>query len=50
MRQYIVYTHLGEMMTWAVSAKKAISNIRFRIYGRGDYSWEVELWTAREVA
>lgn len=30
---YYVHTHLGRFETWAVSAKKAIANIRFRLFG-----------------
>lgn len=33
-KRYIVETHLGLFETWAVSAKKAIANIRFRLAGR----------------
>ena len=34
MRRYIVSTHLGDFPTTAASPEKAISNIRFRIFGR----------------
>ncbi len=34
MKNWIVETHLGLFETWAVSAKKAIANIRFRLAGR----------------
>ena len=30
---WIVSTHLGDYRTWATSAKRAISNIRFRLFG-----------------
>ena len=44
-RHYVVYTHLGPFETWAASAEKALSNIRWRVYGgRCDartWSWEV---------
>ena len=33
-KKWIVETHLGLFETWAVSAKKAIANIRFRLDGR----------------
>lgn len=33
-KRWIVETHLGLFETWAVSAKKAIANIRYRIAGR----------------
>ena len=33
-KRYIVETHVGVFETWAVSAKKAIANIRFRLVGR----------------
>lgn len=31
--RWIVETHLGPFETWATSAAKAISNIRFRLFG-----------------
>lgn len=34
MHKYIVSTHLGDFETTAPSPEKAISNIRFRIFGR----------------
>ena len=49
MKQYRVSTHVGNYTTRAMSAKKAISNIRFRLYGRGvpaSVSWS---WTAKEI-
>ncbi len=33
-KRWIVETHLGLFETWAVSAKKAIANIRYRIAGQ----------------
>ena len=48
MKTYIVSTHVGEYMTMAVSAKKALSNIRFRLYGRSGYA-KTEYWTVREA-
>ncbi len=48
--KYIVSTHVGEFTTWATSPKKAISNIRFRLYGRTADSATVKYWTAREAA
>ena len=32
-KRYIVETHVGIYDTWATSSKKAISNIRFRLFG-----------------
>lgn len=32
-RHFVVYTHLGPFETWAVSAKKALANVRWRVYG-----------------
>ena len=32
-RKWIVETHLGPEPTWATSAEKAISNVRYRIFG-----------------
>ena len=31
--RWIVETHIGNFPTWATSAEKAISNIRFRLFG-----------------
>lgn len=50
MRKYIVETHLGKFVTTATSEKKAISNIRFRVYGRQPAEWNCKYWTARAVA
>jgi hypothetical protein len=48
MKTYIVSTHLGDFKTMAVSAKKALSNIRFRLYGRSGYA-KTEYWTVKEA-
>ena len=32
-KKWIVETHVGLFETWAVSAKKAIANIRYRLAG-----------------
>lgn len=47
MRKYIVSTHLGDFETTATSPAKAISNIRFRIFGRYADSAATKYWTAR---
>lgn len=50
MKTYAVSTHVGIFTTRAASAEKAISNVRYRIYGRGvpaSVSWS---WTAKEMA
>jgi hypothetical protein len=48
MRKYIVSTHLGDFPTTAATPEKAISNIRWRIFGRsacaGRYT---QNWTVR---
>ena len=47
MKRYIVSTHLGDFETTASSPAKAISNIRFRIFGRSAAaSRYVQNWTA----
>ena len=48
-KRWIVETHLGLFETWAVSAKKAIANIRWRIYGRCADSSDTMYWQAREA-
>lgn len=48
MRKYIVHTHLGDFPTCASSPAKAISNIRFRIFGRSAAAKRyVQNWTAK---
>ena len=51
MRKYIVSTHLGDFATTAATPEKAISNIRWRIFGcsarAGRYT---QNWTVRAVA
>lgn len=34
-RRYIVYTHVGTFETWATSPRRAIANVRYRLFGRG---------------
>ena len=46
-RLYICSTHLGDFETWATSAAKAISNVRFRLFGRGYHAQYTGNWTAR---
>lgn len=50
MKKYIVSTHLGEFATTATSPQKAISNVRFRVYGRQPTDWHCKYWTVRECA
>lgn len=50
MKKYIVSTHLGEFATMATSERKALSNIRFRVYGRQPTDWHCKYWTVRECA
>lgn len=50
MRKFIVETHVGKFETSATSEKKAISNVRFRVYGRQPTDWHCKYWIAREVA
>lgn len=47
MKTYIVETHLGVYLTMATSAKKALNNIRFRIYGRSGFA-KTDYWTVKE--
>ncbi len=47
-KRWIVETHLGLFETWAVSAKKAIANIRYRIAGR-QCNCPTTYWQAREA-
>ena len=49
-RKYIVVTHLGDFPTWATSPAKAISNVRFRLFGAGAHGRYTSGWTVREAA
>ena len=51
MKTYIVSTHLGDKETTATSPQKAISNIRFRIFGPRSAIAKryVQGWTVREA-
>lgn len=49
-RKFIVSTHVGDFTTYATSPKKAISNIRFRLFGRTADSNDTIYWTAKEAA
>lgn len=49
MKKYIVETHLGDYETMATSARKALSNVRFRLYGRSGYA-KTKYWTVKEVS
>lgn len=48
MKTYIVSTHLGDFETMAVNAKKALSNIRFRLFGCRGYI-NTTYWTVKEA-
>lgn len=51
MKTYIVETHLGNFETTAESAEKAISNIRYRMFGNSASGRKFAAgWTAREAA
>ena len=50
MKKYIVSTHLGDFATTAASPARAISNIRFRIFGRSPAAKRyIPGWTVREA-
>lgn len=44
-RKWLVQTHLGDFETWAVSEKKAIANVRFRVFG-GSFGCDTSCWRA----
>jgi hypothetical protein len=52
MKKYVVDTHLGKFETCATSERKAISNVRFRLFGRSATLARryMTYWTAKEVA
>ena len=45
---YYVYTHLGRYETVAVSPKKAIANVRYRLAGR-QCNMKTTYWEAKEA-
>ena len=47
-RHYIVETHIGPFETWAVSEKKAIANIRYRLGGTSQ-NMKTTYWKAWEA-
>ena len=47
-KRYIVETHVGAFETWAVSERKAIANVRFRLFGSRCDAKTI-YWTAREA-
>ena len=47
-RHYWVETHIGLYDTWAVSAARAISNIRYRLFG-GKCGISTTYWKAWEA-
>ena len=47
MKHYIVSTHVGDFETMAKSPEKAISNVRFRLFGRSGRPITM-YWTATE--
>jgi hypothetical protein len=50
MKTWIVETHIGAFETTAESAEKAISNIRFRMFGRSPAGRRFAAnWTAKEA-
>ena len=51
MKTWIVETHLGAFETTDESAEKAISNIRYRLFGRAARGAKFAAnWTAKEAA
>ena len=51
MKTYIVSTHVGDFTTPAIAPKKALSNIRYRIFRRSPAALRhIGGWTVRECA
>jgi hypothetical protein len=48
MKEWVVKTHIGDFRTVAPTAKKAIANIRFRLFGRG-CGVSTAYWEAKEA-
>ena len=49
-RRYIVETHVGPEPTVATSPEKAISNVRYRLFGRTRDNVITKYWTVRIAA
>lgn len=49
MKRYIVRTHLGDFPTIAKSPAKALSNIRWRVFGGRLSRQYVQGWKVREA-
>lgn len=47
MKTYIVETHLGAYETRAATPRKAIANVRYRVYGRTAFA-KTDYWTVKE--
>jgi len=50
MHKYIVETNVGNFETYAASPQKAISNVRYRLFGRTADNSRTFYWTVREAA
>ena len=49
-RKYIVETNVGDFETYAATPAKAISNIRYRLFGRTANNSRTLYWTVKEAA
>ena len=45
---YYVHTHVGTFETWATSEKKALANVRWRVYG-GRCDAKTKYWEVVEA-
>lgn len=48
MNRYIIETHLGAFETIAASPSKALSNVRWRLFGRRGYV-RTDYWTVKTI-
>lgn len=48
MTKYIVSTHIGDFETYALTPRKVLNNIRFRLFGRSGYV-NTTYWTVKEA-
>lgn len=48
MNKYIVETHLGAFETLAATSSKALSNVRWRLFGRCGYV-KTDSWTIKAI-
>lgn len=49
MRKYVVITHIGDFETMAATPARALSNVRWRVFGGRISSQYTRCWKVREA-